>query len=510
MIVRVRKKRFILFCACLGICVSSVACQKTPEESAIVNKSDGLNQSAIAQKLQAGEERKTDIPQHWKVNEKKSNDRVLISADLKLETMSLGNLPVIEVKNHKLTKSELSKLVTYFTGEEELYVSQNPTKEFYQEVLARIENGEGAYGDSIMLTSVGSFKEDLKNIIEQAPDQASVEKKTTIDFGKETKDLAYKSFEKLGGISSEETEKQYDIYFSADVGEEREASIQAETYQSELHNYSKFSWEKGSEVIALNFVQSTISTNDFAQQNQVGDTEYIKKFSKILNAFRNQIESISIDETKELHTAEKVIGDLKIQDMTLSSSQKALWFPKGMCPDMNEVLLSDDIFWQAELENAEVGYQFVFSKEIEGVKIQKSKTSYVEQQNLYSPPFPVETITIMVTESGVKGFSWNGMSEEEKQIAENTNLLAFDKIQQQLVDQIMYKYSAKGQPANDTTTFQYDIIEAKLIYTYITAYTNPENAWLVPAWFFVVDGKERELQNWYFTINALDGGVITG
>ena len=48
-----------------------MACQKTPEESAIVNKSDGLNQSAIAQKLQAGEERKTDIPQHWKVNEKK-------------------------------------------------------------------------------------------------------------------------------------------------------------------------------------------------------------------------------------------------------------------------------------------------------------------------------------------------------------------------------------------------------------------------------------------------------
>ena len=47
-----------------------MACQKTPEESAIVNKSDGLNQSAIAQKLQAGEERKTDIPQHWKVNEK--------------------------------------------------------------------------------------------------------------------------------------------------------------------------------------------------------------------------------------------------------------------------------------------------------------------------------------------------------------------------------------------------------------------------------------------------------
>ena len=39
-------------------------------------------------------------------------------------------------------------------------------------------------------------------LVEQAPDQASVEKKTTIDFGKETKDLAYKSFEKLGGISS--------------------------------------------------------------------------------------------------------------------------------------------------------------------------------------------------------------------------------------------------------------------------------------------------------------------
>ena len=64
--------------------------------------------------------------------------------------------------------------------------------------------------------------------------------------------------------------------------------------------------------------------------------------------------------------------------------------------------------------------------------------------------------------------------------------LPFEKIQAKLTDQIFYWYSGKGQSANDTTALEYDVVNAKLQYTYTTAYQEPKHAWLVPAWIFTV------------------------
>ena len=132
--------------------------------------------------------------------------------------------------------------------------------------------------------------------------------------------------------------------------------------------------------------------------------------------------------------------------------------------------------------------------------------------DMYSPPFPVETITITVTESGVKGFVWEGMMEEAKTVTENTELLSFEKIQKKLADQVFYRYSSYEQPDSDTTLSRYTVTDAVLGYAYIPAYENPENAWLVPVWYFTVsEGRDGvDWQNIYYLVNALDGRVITG
>lgn len=73
-------------------------------------------------------------------------------------------------------------------------------------------------------------------------------------------------------------------------------------------------------------------------------------------------------------------------------------------------------------------------------------------------------------------------------MTENTKLLPFEKIQAKLTDQIFYWYSGKGQSANDTTALEYDVVNAKLQYTYTTAYQEPKHAW----WFqhgFLLSGK---------------------
>ena len=133
-----------------------------------------------------------------------------------------------------------------------------------------------------------------------------------------------------------------------------------------------------------------------------------------------------------------------------------------------------------------------------------------ETVDSYVPPFQIETISILITEEGVKYFKWDGMAEEVRTVTENTKLLPFEKIQAKLIDQIFYWYSGKGQSANDTTILEYDVINAKLQYTYTTAYQEPKHAWLVPAWIFTVqEGLEgNPLQELSYVINAYDGSVI--
>lgn len=123
-------------------------------------------------------------------------------------------------------------------------------------------------------------------------------------------------------------------------------------------------------------------------------------------------------------------------------------------------------------------------------------------------------VSIIVTDDGVKSFSWQGMCEEVAVIAENVNLLAFNDIQKSLFEQIFYSYLNIGQPAEDTTKFDYRVISAKLGYTYVTAFQKPENAWMVPTWFFQVmrsEGQAEEMKDLVIlpvAINAMDGGVI--
>ncbi len=54
------------------------------------------------------------------------------------------------------------------------------------------------------------------------------------------------------------------------------------------------------------------------------------------------------------------------------------------------------------------------------------------------------------------------------------------------------------------------MVNAKLQYTYTTAYQEPKHAWLVPAWIFTVRESigGNSLQELSYVINAYDGSVI--
>ena len=76
-------------------------------------QSGWISEAAVCELLKRRKEERQMFQQHWKFEEKKSNDRVVIQADIKLGEQSIGNLPVIEMQNHELTQEELNGLIDY-------------------------------------------------------------------------------------------------------------------------------------------------------------------------------------------------------------------------------------------------------------------------------------------------------------------------------------------------------------------------------------------------------------
>lgn len=224
----------------------------------------------------------------------------------------------------------------------------------------------------------------------------------------------------------------------------------------------------------------------------------------------NQAFAITFTEEDGKEQAEQVLEDLGIDGMGLVDSDRTVWFPNGACSERNGLGLGSDALWQGDLDRGLPGYLYCFSKSVEGITSVPDGVVAEETVDSYVPPFQVETISILITEEGIKYFKWDGISEEVCTVTENTKLLPFEKIQAKLTDQIFYWYSGKGQSANDTTALEYDVVNAKLQYTYTTAYQEPKHAWLVPAWIFTVRESigGNSLQELSYVINAYDGSVI--
>ena len=249
-------KKSVLAIMVGALCIILSSCQETPEESSVVSKVDGISEAAVCEPLKKGEKRETNVPTHWKFEEKKSNDRVVIQADIKLGEQSIGNLPVIEMQNHELTQEELNGLIDYFTDGEELYMPQMVTKDAYQEVLDRISSKEGSYLQSAYSTSIAGIQNATREGMELAPDEASAPEKMEIKFQKKTEDHGVEAARSWMSTELENTDTE--DYFTADVGEDRKAYIEAERYNQEIDNDSSFLWMEGSNFIE----EETIETEE--------------------------------------------------------------------------------------------------------------------------------------------------------------------------------------------------------------------------------------------------------
>lgn len=505
------KDKRIVLCMAMSFMLILSGCQKTPDKSSVVSKADGLSEELIAEPLESGETRTVDMPEYWSALEKKSNDKVTISADLDLGKLHTGNLPVVEMANHTLTQRELKEYAEYFADGEELYVPQVDTKEVFQKVIERIDQKEGVYANPTLAPFSG-LKSALEAAVESAPETPPEDQKAEFKFHKKSEDIVEMASESWYSMLWGELDQTPDaeVFFSADVGKNRLSHIEAKSYNHELANSSSFVWKTGTDGYSLEYIQQAIRMNEYSPDT----SEYKEEFRDLLNQFQETLEQEIFSKEEGQKQAENVIKDLDIPEMSLLSTDKILWFPEEAAPD-RRYGESDDFYWQADLENVKIGYRYEFTRSFGGISADSSIGGAAKDTaDTYTAPFPIEMVSIIVTDDGVKSFSWQGMCEEVAVIAENVNLLAFNDIQKSLFEQIFYSYLNIGQPAEDTTKFDYRVISAKLGYTYVTAFQKPENAWMVPTWFFQVmrsEGQAEEMKDLVIlpvAINAMDGGVI--
>lgn len=499
------KKKIISLIISLCV-VLLMGCQETPDESAVVSKVDGLDESIIIEPLKEGESQELDIPKHWNATKESTDGKMQIVTDLDISQIMVKNLPVLEMKSHKLSQEELKKLVNYFSEGKKLFVPELSIKEDYQKILERMENGQGAYGNvGDAYNSVMKMR--LEEAMELAPEHVGKKQEVEVEFQKKQEDIAWNVAKGRENLSEAENK---DICFAADVGEEALSHIAVENYDVDLKNSSYFTWKKGVVVSEERDIQYFKRLNESDESGNEEEQKYVESFREVLNRFQKEMEAETITIEEGMRVVENMMDELEMPEMKLASSERILWFPDNAIPENDSPGSSEDFLWQADLTKTKSGYKYTYTRDTNGLFVVDSGVAFSGIGEVYAPSFLPEMVHVTVTEDGICEFIWEGISDEVEVIAENTRLLSFEKIQDRLFEQISYWYSGKMIPEESSMRFSYVIENIKLGYTYIPAYEKPESAWMVPVWFFTVkeqkNGKDVQVLHW--TINALDGGVI--
>ena len=165
--------------------------------------------------------------------------------------------------------------------------------------------------------------------MELAPDEASAPEKMEIKFQKKTEDHGVEAARSWMSTELENTDTE--DYFTADVGEDRKAYIEAERYNQEIDNDSSFLWMEGSNFIEEETIETEEMQSEYYSSFGMDTNGYTEKFHELADAYRKCMDKITFTEEDGKEQAEQVLEDLGIDGMGLVDSDRTVWFPNGAC-----------------------------------------------------------------------------------------------------------------------------------------------------------------------------------
>lgn len=467
-----RVKRIFDVILILLIVLMTSSCQPTPKEPIVVNRNDGKFEEKLHATQPAETAQPYEAPAHWSETVKDEKLTIVIDTEVKLPDVS--EYPVVKLEPAVFTQRQVDYMVNYFAAGKKLYLPHVMTKSDYEEMIIDAKRGQEVDGEYVVTEESKAWLKELEEKQAAAPDDSPVIYTDTMltyrkDYETGEEDIA-------GGRNF--------LNVMVENGDGHDGGISVRNYSSEGGS-TGFSYNSG-------YTDMYLSESDYdsvmrdSTEEESGWTGTGALYDKV-----------KMKEEEALAAAEKVIADLGITGLALTGADRAV---SRDYPDKG-------------------GYRLEYMREsggIPGYQFRGGRWNKDEPPPEYSPPFTIESLSILVTEDGVQSFSWSGYAKVVETVNENVELLLFEKIKQRLTDQVRFKNSF-GQldmyGMKDNTVY---IISAELKVGYIGVKDNPNQAMLVPVWVFesefgrynTIQEKEQRHRDNTFMLNAIDGGVI--
>ena len=501
-------KRKISFCRfpvfLLLLLLFLAGCQPTPEISPVVNRSEGIPDSAYIEPLEGEERKQVEAPAVWTEEIQKGEGRITILAEqVKPQIPEIQNTPVLEIQEKEFDQELLCRLTDYFTKGSLLYEVPAMTKEeliFWEE---RIQNRRGIYGYPSERAFLSSELTRIRELIEKAPEVSERN-----DVQPQFCEAVLSEYEYVRtGKPIDNTEPDT---FEA-VVQNNGALIWAERKQEQSGTSSSFAYRKGS-YLDTGYLESAEETFERLLEQGDADEEWIKEYRIFLNTLRHEIESTDLKQRQEavIKQAEEVLADLEITELTLADIRPCIVTEESLKWD------SMNVDWS----KAERGYAVEFARSCGSLTASLPGGAFYYYDALpektYSPELFPESVILVFAGQELRIFEWNHMAVLTKVVAENTKLLSFDEIKERFAQHLFYTAAAQDENAGRDVkvTETYVVSEVRLTAYYSEAYGSPGNAWVVPVWLFTYDyyrtinGEQRYVAKVNTMIQAIDGGYI--
>lgn len=507
-----KKKQLTAFILLAAMLLNLTACVKTPEESIVTDKSEGLSEKNIIPKEKDGKEKKLNIPEHWKETITRKDGFVTVNADYEITVRNIYNTPVYAYRIRKMNQKLLEKLCSYFAEGSSLYEDPEMIKDELITEKEKMTEGIGNWGgydENDILSMTGN----MENMIEKAaekktsPEEIRVELTIPKKAGMERIGKSWNNATHKRSFNNWYYETDKNMGFTARIAKERKVDpiIRAINYDTEIGSTTAFAYRQGTFIDERELNLEKELENAF----HYGNEEYLNYLSENMEHMTDE----TFSEKDAVKTAKKVLKELSVTGMSVGDCVKAIGNPDseswaGAGTDDTQMSSGYAVYFSVKAGDV-VGYPLTLaSKQYENLA-----------ETVYAPSFITEGIRMIVTKDGIQLFEWTDISERTDVIAENTKLLTFDEIKEKLADHLLYAQIANlGGISPDGFTNIYTVKRVQLRAANINAYNESKVSWLVPVWVFDVEGKMQHKTGKEITtenlgpetvvLNAIDGGFI--
>ena len=458
-----KKVSFIGLLAASAVLLS--ACQPTPGEAAVADKSSGLLK-IISEPALTTNQLIDMAPEVWKEDLDFQNG-VQVNIDASIEMPDVAAYPVIEVTPHLFTQQEAQKYVDILMqGKPAFEMSTVRSKADVETDILRIKADiehikvmEGLTEEQRELklqqseNELEPFEEEYQNAPAEAPEPVSAE-------------VVFRPY----SDTSEAIQIQANIDGNVPVFFEMYASV------------------NGIDNI-LSFIKS----------------DRIRKYNVQVEA-KDQLAGMKLSKQDAQKIAMAFLESIGIADIDLAKTE-------AFSDDYADNAADDP----ADNPKTQKCYVFYFSRIISGIPVTTDdfSTGITGDSDKYDQVWPAELIRVWVDDSGVYGLFWGNMDNMGQVLNKNVALLDFDKIMDIFKKQIFYEKTWNNGPEYSDC-----MINIKKIKLGMMRVRLQDNQYVyLPVWDFIGDwtynytsAEGVSLSGQYdvslLTLNAIDGSVI--